>query len=782
MWHLASHRPWKSGRREEPSVLTDAQVKELWTKASPFPEWELWQTSYREFLATIQGLSDEELAKPQNQKLLWSADAVTTLGPGGKVKVEGAFSDPEIVNSIIALRHRAWSENPAERADDLHDEGERILALVSPRHGPRRPQARLGRLLAALLPADGHCVFNHQAQWRVAELLLPEGSWPSPVLIRDRLRKVLGPERDLTEHVRRSIFCWWLHENYEAIKASPSDVGISASTSTSADRKPSTLWAFGKQFKSNPAVKRMVEAYRDVVQATLPGISRAGLLEELGDKEEFKTLSLAYRRGLLSRVTGLGLVEERDGLLRPTRDGDEFLENDVPDILVHRFLERVFPMAALLRFIKEAPRRSGEITQYQQALYPSWTGPMAPTSNFAWVRALDLVEKQEGKYVLSEYGAAWEARLPHELPLPPPIDDTLVDPESIDDEDEDEAGVITIVGSRPPALVGPDLSTMRRRFREDARTRGFVLEDSQLTVLHLAWHCNPRKRFVILSGLSGTGKTALIQHYARIYCEELGLEPHKHLEVVAVSPDWKDPTGLLGYYNALHEVPSFQVEPTLRILLDAARTPSKPYFLLLDEMNLARVEQYFAPFLSSMESGLPMALHGQEAHVNGVPPRLEWPRNLFIAGTVNMDETTFPFSDKVLDRSFPMEFWTVNLPSFFENRPGTRQPDFEKIIQSFHDELLPVRQHFGYRTAGEILAFVEAAGTAASSEEQQALLDQALFSKVLPRLRGEASPELRTAFAALRKVCTQHSLKRCGEKLSQMDAALQRVGFTRFWS
>ncbi len=764
------------GPRGERTVLTAAQVKELWEKAQPFPEWEQWQKNYRGFLEKVRDLSDEELAKPENQELIWSADAITTLGPGGKVKVRGAFSDPEIVNAILALRRRPWPVNASERADAIWEEGERILALVSPRHGPRRPQARLWRLFAALLPADFHCVFSYPALLRIKELLLPDSSWPSPVLIRDRLRQALGPEQDMAEHVRRSIFCWWLHEKYDAIKSGQSDVTMP--TTAPVDRKstPIALWPYGKQIKGISALKRLVEAYRDVVQAALPGISRSDLLEDLGDKEEFKGLSLSTRRGLISRVVGLGFLEERQGLLHPTREGDEFLENDVPDILVHRMLERVFPLAAILRFLKEGPRSSGQIVTYQQEIYPSWTGPMAPTSNLAWVRALDLVERQpDGKYRLSEYGAEWEARLPHELPLRPP-------PEASPEDSVLEEVEVSPAENEATPLPWPNLATLRQRFREDPEACKFVLDDSQLSALHHAWHSNPRKRFVLLAGLSGTGKTALIRHYARLYCDVLNLDLRKHLEVVAVSPDWKDPTGLLGYYNALHEVPSFQVEPALRLLLAAVSNPSKPYFLLLDEMNLARVEQYFAPFLSSMESDLPMALHGQEEPVNGVPPRLKWPHNLFIAGTVNMDETTFPFSDKVLDRAFTLEFWDVDLPAFFAARTAGRQQEIENALQAFHDALRPIRRHFGYRTAGELLAFVEAAGQEASPEERQGLLDQGVFSKVLPRLRGEASQELRNAFAALRKICERHSLNRCGEKLRHMEAGLQRAGVTRFWA
>ncbi|HYO52847.1 hypothetical protein, partial [Archangium sp.] len=172
-------------------VLSDAQVKEFWEKANPFPEWEHWQQNYRDILVKVRELSDEELARPENQELLWSADAITPLGPGGKVKVSGAFTDPEIVGAIVALRRRQWPEDPSERANAMDEEGERILSLVSPRHGPRRPQARLWRLFALLLPADFHCVFNYEAQRHVTELLLPAGSWASHVLIRARLRKAL---------------------------------------------------------------------------------------------------------------------------------------------------------------------------------------------------------------------------------------------------------------------------------------------------------------------------------------------------------------------------------------------------------------------------------------------------------------------------------------------------------------------------------------------------------------------------------------------------------------
>src|SRR5690606_31917355 len=131
-------------------------------------------------------------------------------------------------------------------------------------------------------------------------------------------------------------------------------------------------------------------------------------------------------------------------------------------------------------------------------------------------------------------------------------------------------------------------------------------------VLHTAWHFHPGKRFAILSGLSGTGKTRLLTEYARIYCELAGGDVANNMATVAVSPDWRDPTGLLGYFNALHAEPTFQIEPALALLLEAHQSPEEPFFLILDEMNLARVERYFAPFLSAMETQGDLVLHVQE--------------------------------------------------------------------------------------------------------------------------------------------------------------------------
>jgi MoxR-like ATPase len=759
-------------------MLDDTKVRALYAdgKFAP-PEWAKWQTAYAGLLAWVRDATDAQLREPDSQKRLWKARDITPVGPGESVNVDGAYTDPDIVDALVALRSRTWPADPAARAEAIQEEGERILGLVRARHATRQPHAKLWRALAALLPSEFHCVFRFEAHIRAAKLLLPEGAEPSHVLLRARLRDVLGPEGgDLAEHVRRSTFCWWLHEQFDSIAHGTAP---SAAVATSADRASSTLvlWPYGKQFKGNSCPRTPLELYRNVIRQALPGVPRADLVETLRSLPGTSGQGAAALRVHIARITSLGLLATEGDMLRPTDAGESLLESDVPDVLVERMLERVFPFAGLLRFLATGIRSAGEMNKHMQELYPNWKETMGPSQLASWAKVLDLIERTaDGRYQLTAYGSAWEQRLPATLPA------GAARPEEQKGDEETDEFVEPVSALAPATRPWPTFEELRQAFSRDPASNSFVLDERQLRTLHLAWHCNPQRRFVLLSGLSGTGKTALVDHYTQLYCRELGLPVEEHRTLVPVSPDWRDPTGLLGYLNALHAEPTFQAEPALRLLLRAARDPSRPYFLVLDEMNLARAEQYFAPFLSAMErKDGQLHLHAHDEPVNGVPPSVPWPRNLFIAGTVNMDETTHPFSDKVLDRAFTLEFWNVSLKAFFALQPRAH-PEAEQVLLELHSLLEPVRRHFGYRTAGEVLSFVAAAGTDLPTELRAELLDQAVFAKVLPRIRGEHSPEFEATLAALRKACEARGLSRCAAKVGQMETALRTSGIARFWA
>jgi 5-methylcytosine-specific restriction enzyme B len=261
--------------------------------------------------------------------------------------------------------------------------------------------------------------------------------------------------------------------------------------------------------------------------------------------------------------------------------------------------------------------------------------------------------------------------------------------------------------------------------------------------------------------------------------------------IVAVRPDWTDGHGLLGYYNPLTK--QYRVTPFLDLLLRAKAEQEKatrdersarPYFAILDEMNLARVEHYFSDFLSCMESGDALHLHDdpdveQAAFDTPVPRRLEIPKNVFFTGTVNIDETTYMFSPKVLDRAFTLEFNEVDLAGFGDDREqdddesaestplrlerfdgglaiakleaakqdkskewrrfrGLLDGQLADAVMRINARLQPEHRHFGYRVANEIARFVNLAADQASKDEATlwAALDVAVLSKVLPKMHG----------------------------------------------
>lgn len=739
-------------------MLSDDRIRELYETARLDTDW---LGRYQRLVARYAAMSDADLLLPENQVKLWRARDVTPMRRGKFVKVQQASQDAELARAFAALRMRNWPEGVEARAEAIQGEFERLLSLVTSRHSKngKQPKAQLARAFAALLPADIHCVVEEGDARKVRELLArnPARFVCGHVLSRARLRAVLGPEANLDEHVKRSVFCWWLYENRATLTTGGKPKGSKAATAL-------VLWPFAQQRKGLAAHSGLSERYRAVVQAAVEGAERAEILEALTATHPDR--SERTHQQVVSAVKSLGLLESRDGLLYPSAQGREFLKSETPDVLVEALLVRVFPFAHFLRALAGGPKQAATLYAELQAIYPQWTSTQAASHSLLWARRVGLVERTPGGLTLTSYGHAWEKRLPPKLPVP--------EDEDVPDADPDEEGAALVVTER---RAWPDFATIWERFGTDDDAKKLVFDEHQLAAIHAAWHCSPTKRFILLSGLSGTGKTQVASIYARLYCEHLDLDSKKHVALVPVSPDWRDPSGLLGYFSALHEEPSFHVEPALRLLMDASSDPGRPYFLILDEMNLARVERYFAPLLSAMETGGDIPIHGNADEIDGVPPRLKWPTNLFIAGTVNMDETTYPFSDKVLDRAFTFELWDVDLKSFFEKQEE-RDARVEEVLTGLYEILLPVRRHFGYRTAGEVLAFVKAA----PEKHRETLLDQAVFSKVLPRIRGENGDGLQEALMKAETLCRNEQLHRSANKLAEMAKLLRHTGLTKFWA
>lgn len=296
------------------------------------------------------------------------------------------------------------------------------------------------------------------------------------------------------------------------------------------------------------------------------------------------------------------------------------------------------------------------------------------------------------------------------------------------------------------------------------------------------------KPFVILTGLSGSGKTKLAQAFVQWICQE-----ESQYRIIPVGADWTNREPLLGYPNALK--PKEYVKPdsgVIDLILQANSNPKLPHFLILDEMNLSHVERYFADFLSVMESNEEIPLYAEGTVENGVPSKLKVPANLFVIGTVNIDETTNMFSPKVLDRANTIEFRInssemegflgkaneLNMKALLEddettgrgatmaqsfislsNNKSSTTKDLNKInktLLNFFGELQKTGAEFGYRSASEILRLIHQLDTLDNNLTTAEKIDIAIMQKLLPKLHGSRK-KLCPILETLGGFCVQES-------------------------
>ncbi|MGY2611857.1 MrcB family domain-containing protein [Bacillus pretiosus] len=345
------------------------------------------------------------------------------------------------------------------------------------------------------------------------------------------------------------------------------------------------------------------------------------------------------------------------------------------------------------------------------------------------------------------------------------------------------------------------------------QSKGFFYEKKDLINFFLSLKTKP---FVILSGISGTGKTKIVQWFA----ESLGAtEENGQFTLIPVRPDWSDSSDLLGYVNLQGE---FQERPLIKVLENADTNPNRPYFVVLDEMNLARVEYYFSDFLSVIESRkwkdgkivtspvLPESITNKHITI---------PSNVYIIGTVNMDETTHPLSKKVLDRANTIEFNTVNLDYFnflmdveekeaeiASNRSLETEylhlkecfKENEDLVRNISNILIEINKiiesvgaQVGYRIRDEICFYMayNEQGKLLSFDEA---LDYQIYQKILPRLAG-SDGRTEEVLKQLYVLCANEEYDsgnndasyakypRSANKLSHMLRRFEYDGFTSFW-
>lgn len=337
--------------------------------------------------------------------------------------------------------------------------------------------------------------------------------------------------------------------------------------------------------------------------------------------------------------------------------------------------------------------------------------------------------------------------------------------------------------------------------------RSEIFENSVMEGLFFNPYCTlASKRFLIFTGLSGSGKSCAAKKIAKLF----STDPLRY-HFAAVGPDWSNRDPLLGYPDGIQpEV--YQSTPVLELLI-RARAPgndSQPYFLILDEMNLSHVERYFADFLSAMESGEQLSLYvGDER--GEIPKTISIPPNFFIIGTVNIDETTYQFSPKVLDRAnvieFRMEKGAVSkffdgstdemeagalagIAEQFVNDAKTEDKDavewaagregFREEMEALFNVLQNFNAEFGYRTLKESSRYLyfhdkypgkNPDGTDKSEEEKYTeAMDHIIIQKLLPKLHGSRS-KLEGVLRALLHFCEAGDRDMTALQASSLKAA-----------
>lgn len=735
-----------------------------------------WLDDYTRFIEEIRQASVETLASSEFQERLWE-DPKSITGAGMcSVSMENVINNPETARWVAELRDRELPSQGPQRTETLKKIHEELLAKVKPLT-KRMPWLKVARLLAAIYPKDISCMVDQNKAKQLVRALYGKVERGATDIVSlnaqlyKRLNEVLGDTgNEPRDIVIRSMFLWDLF--VEATESNEAEVG-----ETEGDLPGQTTLTFLPNERRLKGV-RMISGNVDSVLKVLDFVQNGATVQETREfcqqeNPNIKENTAKNQLGLIRHT--LGLLRLDGSTLRPSALGQQLLDSSDPTVLIPRLLTHIIGFDVILFYLNQkSPLERSDLYELLMAHYPRWTTNYSPSILVTWAENFGMVRIEDGQVTLTDVGEEYANQITVK-PEPIPIDP--IDPI--------ESGSDGPTSDLNKDFSPPTLEDILKTFKQWP----YVFPETLVSQMHVALHVHPHKHFVLLSGLSGTGKTELAKLYAHAYHGIALDEKNPYFLCEPVQPDWTDPTGLLGYINPLQETVTYMETRFLRFLIRAAMMPDRPHFVCLDEMNLARVEYYFAPFLSAMETAGKIVIHQNDEAVDTIESSIEWPKNLFIIGTVNMDETTYAFSDKVLDRAFTLEFWEVDLDAFIERftqsngeYPAEVLSHAHGILKKLKELLEPAHLHFGYRTAKEILDFMgtnHRDGAGIMTLEQA--LDFAIMMKVLPKLRGQDSPEFRECLTALAKYLNEQSFTTSAVKTKSMLRELEATGTTRFW-
>lgn len=724
---------------------------------------DVWLKNLSAWLARVGSVDRETFVSPEFQQELWENESVSATGQG-HIDVSRVTAEKAIAERLWDLKQAPVPVARDERSKWLGDAWDEIAGMVQPLTD-RWPRLKMYRVFASMWPTFFTTVANYHKLLRLGRAMgLSRGIEHRTELhqrVLARLDEVgvatSSPEERMT--LPWVLFVHFVQDNGSDATEVPSDVpGDVKLNPLPADRRRRGMLAIAGLV---PSLLAMLEFAKD-------GCKRADFLEHLR--------SVNPRLAPSSLATNLNALIAEWGVLRAVGDdlqltprGEALLESGEPEDVSDWLLTRILGFDNLLYMLRERALPHKQVIANLQQVNPGWTSDFAPTVLINWAKGMELAEVDSARVLrLTERGQDWASRIHWTPGALAPISKPVAAPapgngtKSTEDLWSQLPSPASIKAAFPTDIAfGPQL----------------------VNRLHAGlWNrSHPRRHFAVLTGLSGAGKTLLAMCYAKGLWA--GQSEQEGWYVVPVQPGWHDPSSLLGYVNPIdNEI--YVRTGFLDFLLRAHADPDRPYTVLLDEMNLSHPEQYLAPLLSAMETGGDIELHALGDEVGDVPARIPYPGNLVLIGTVNMDETTHGLSDKVLDRASVIEFWDIDVDAF----PGWRTTGLEptsvalvrEVLGTLVKALRPVRLHFGWRTIGDVIGYVEAA-TDGGEFDTHAALDHAIYSKVLPKLRGEDTPRLRAAFDEVGAALRARNLSESANKVVELATDLRHLGSARFW-
>lgn len=743
----------------------DTELKTILDDISPIERNPDWVSSLADFLEYVEGADLETRKTLEFQQKLWEENAVSGVGMG-TVNISAALEDPEFRSWIAEESLKPLPESSEARITRLqafHDE----IAARMKKYTNRIAWVKICRVMAALYPRYFSTItYDLMAQechraWFGDSSRRPKVVTCQHDLMR-RLEQLLGPvESSPKALAERMTLPWFVYEGH--VQGSHTET-VAEEADDKGEVKLKPLPAIQRR-KGLTSIRGGIATLIKALSFVEDGVRRDELIDFLRSEfPDYRESSLRTTVNVLKNE--FYVIEEHEGIVTKTTRGQLYLDTKDPRELIPIFLTRVLGIDHVLLALGKEDQTSRQLYNLLRKVNSGWTSNFMPGSIIKWLKGFDLVQNSEnGLFSLTETGKEWAAQIHWE-------------PEFLDPED---------LGEESDAVDGDDASldigSIDQGSLIKAVTASTAFSARLVSQLHFGLWSHERRHFAILAGLSGSGKTLLAQRYGQALSEQFGLPADKHVFVQAVQPGWYDPSPLFGHINPLRP-DNYVRSPLLDFLLQAANSPGQPFIAILDEMNLSHPEQYFAPVLSAMETGEHLRLHNEGKTFDGVPSTIPFPSNVAFIGTVNMDETTHGISDKVLDRAFTMEFWDINLQAYPNwQKFGLNEQDLARVKSCLTDLLAALeteRLHFGWRTVEDVLSYLSLAQKTPDIELSQAL-DDVIYARVLPKLRGSESQRLHESLVKLISVLADYDLKRCRAKVESLKSDLADTGMMRFW-